>query len=86
MTLNLSVTAIIIDSMTAQERRYPALLDSSRKRRIANGSGTQIQDVNTLLRKFKQTQKQMRKVGRKGKLGRAMQQMQARGFDPNVLN
>ena len=78
--------AIIIDSMTAQERRYPALLDSSRKRRIANGSGTQIQDVNTLLRKFKQTQKQMRKVGRKGKLGRAMQQMQARGFDPNVLN
>lgn len=78
--------AIIIDSMTAQERRYPALLDSSRKRRIASGSGTQIQDVNTLLRKFKQTQKQMRKVGRKGKLGRAMQQMQARGFDPNVLN
>lgn len=78
--------ATIIDSMTAQERRYPALLDSSRKRRIANGSGTQIQDVNTLLRKFKQTQKQMRKVGRKGKLGRAMQQMQARGFDPNVLN
>ena len=78
--------ATIIDSMTAQERRYPALLDSSRKRRIASGSGTQIQDVNTLLRKFKQTQKQMRKVGRKGKLGRAMQQMQARGFDPNVLN
>lgn len=78
--------AIIIDSMTAQERRYPALLDASRKQRIASGSGTQIQDVNILLRKFKQTQKQMRKVGRKGKLGRAMQQMQARGFDPNVLN
>ena len=78
--------AVIIDSMTAQERRYPTLLDSSRKQRIASGSGSQIQDVNAMLRKFKQTQKQMRKVGKKGKLGKAMAQMQGQGFDPNVLN
>ncbi len=78
--------AVIIDSMTMKERRYPALLDSSRKQRIAKGSGTQVQDVNILLRKFKQMQKQMRKVGKKGKLGKAMQQMGDQGFDPNILN
>ena len=78
--------AVIIDSMTNQEKRFPSLLDSSRKQRIAAGSGSHVKDVNVLLRKFKQTQKQMRKVGRKGKLGKAMQQMQNRGFDPSVLN
>lgn len=51
----------IIDSMTLQERRFPASLNGSRKRRIANGSGTQIQDVNRLLKQHKQMQKMMKK-------------------------
>ncbi len=57
---------VIIDSMTLHERQFPAVLDSSRKRRIAKGSGTQVQEVNMLLRKFKQFQKQMRQTGRLG--------------------
>ena len=57
---------VIIDSMTKHERRFPSVLDVSRKRRIAMGSGTQVQDVNMLLRKYRQLEKQMRKVGRRG--------------------
>ncbi|MGR9106094.1 MAG: signal recognition particle protein [Gammaproteobacteria bacterium] len=51
----------IIDSMTPQERQYPATLNGSRKRRIAHGSGTQIQDINRLLKQHKQMQKMMKK-------------------------
>jgi signal recognition particle subunit SRP54 len=56
----------IIDSMTPQERRRPELINGSRKRRVANGSGTQIQDVNRLLKQHKQMQKMMKKMGNKG--------------------
>ena len=56
---------VIIDSMTSHERLFPAVLDSSRKRRIAQGSGVQIHEVNLLLRKYRQTVKQMRRAGRK---------------------
>jgi signal recognition particle subunit SRP54 len=56
----------IIDSMTPQERRKPELINGSRKRRVANGSGTQIQDVNRLLKQHKQMQKMMKKMGNKG--------------------
>ncbi len=56
----------IIDSMTAKERIQPDLINGSRKKRIANGSGTQIQDVNRLLKQFKQMQKMMKKMSRKG--------------------
>jgi signal recognition particle subunit SRP54 len=56
----------IIDSMTRKERRYPDLIKASRKKRIAAGSGTEIQDVNRLLRQFDQMQKMMKKMGKKG--------------------
>jgi signal recognition particle subunit SRP54 len=52
----------IINSMTPGERRHPDLIKGSRKKRIANGSGTQIQDVNRLLKQFKQMQKMMKKM------------------------
>ncbi len=53
----------IINSVTPQERRKPGVINSSRKRRIAGGSGTQIQDVNRLLKQHKQMQKMMKKMG-----------------------
>ncbi|MDF2868073.1 MAG: hypothetical protein K0S11_1543 [Gammaproteobacteria bacterium] len=56
----------IINSMTPRERRYPDLINGSRKRRIAMGSGTQIQDVNRLLKQFEQMQKMMKKMSKGG--------------------
>ncbi|PHR66042.1 MAG: signal recognition particle protein [Idiomarina sp.] len=52
----------IINSMTPKEREYPDLIKGSRKRRIAAGSGTQVQDVNKLLKQFMQMQKMMKKM------------------------
>jgi signal recognition particle subunit SRP54 len=60
----------IIDSMTPLERRRPAVLDGSRKKRIAKGSGTQVQEVNQLLRQYQQMQKMMK--GAQGKMLRRM--------------
>jgi signal recognition particle subunit SRP54 len=67
--------AVIIDSMTPQERRFPDLINGSRKRRVASGSGTQIQDVNRLLKQHKQMQKMMKKVTKKGGVARMMRQV-----------
>ncbi|HTT08197.1 MAG TPA: signal recognition particle protein [Gammaproteobacteria bacterium] len=58
----------IIDSMTRQERAYPDVIKASRKKRIADGSGTQVQDVNRLLKQFDQMQKMMKRVSKKGGL------------------
>ena len=68
-------TIAIINSMTPQERAFPAVIKASRKRRIAAGSGTQVQDVNRLLKQFTQTQKMMKKFagGGMAKLMRGMQ-------------
>ena len=52
----------IINSMTPKEREHPDLIKGSRKRRIATGSGTQVQDVNKLLKQFMQMQKMMKKM------------------------
>jgi signal recognition particle subunit SRP54 len=52
----------IINSMTPHERHFPSIIKGARKRRIANGSGTQIQDVNRLLKQFMTMQKVMRKM------------------------
>lgn len=52
----------IINAMTPHERQFPAVIKGSRKRRIAAGSGTQIQDVNRLLKQFSQMQKMMKKM------------------------
>ncbi|MFC0445240.1 signal recognition particle protein [Pseudidiomarina halophila] len=64
----------IISSMTPKERDYPDLIKGSRKRRIAAGSGTQVQDVNKLLKQFLQMQKMMKKMkgGGMAKMMRSM--------------
>ena len=59
----------IIDSMTPAERRSPKLLNSSRKRRIAGGSGTTVQDVNRLLKQVKQMNLMMKRAGKLGEKG-----------------
>ena len=62
----------MINSMTPEERRDPDMISASRKRRIALGSGTQVQDVGRMLKQHKQMQKMMKKVTAKGGLSRMM--------------
>jgi len=62
----------IINSMTKKERRRPDIIKGSRKKRIAAGSGTKIQDVNRLLKQFAQMQKMMKKMNSKGGLAKMM--------------
>ena len=64
----------IINSMTPHERRFPDIIRGSRKKRIALGSGTQIQAVNRLLKQHSQMQKMMKKMG-KGGMARMMRKM-----------
>lgn len=59
----------IIGSMTKAERRNPTLIHSSRKRRIAAGSGTSVQDVNKLLKQFQEMSRMMKQVAKLGKKG-----------------
>jgi len=60
-------TEAIIQSMTRQERETPRLIDGSRRRRIAKGSGTTVQDVNRLLKQFEETQTMLKRLkGRRG--------------------
>ena len=68
----------IILSMTPHERRFPEVIRGSRKRRIALGSGTQVQDVNRLLKQFTQMQKMMKKVGQKGGMASLMRGLKGR--------
>ncbi|CAL4322345.1 signal recognition particle protein [Buchnera aphidicola] len=56
----------IINSMTPHERNNPNIIKGSRKRRIANGSGTNVQEVNQLLRKFDESNKMMQHIKKKG--------------------
>jgi signal recognition particle subunit SRP54 len=70
----------IINSMTPKERRLPDIINGSRKRRIAAGSGTQVQDVNRLLKQFTQMQKMMKKM-RKGGMAKMMRQFKG-GMPP----
>ena len=65
----------IINSMTPGERHYPDSINGSRKKRIAGGSGTQIQDINRLLKQHKQMQKMMKKLGKKGGMSNMMRGM-----------
>ncbi len=58
----LKVTQAIIQSMTKEERRNPKIINASRKRRIARGSGTSVQQVNQLLRQFMQMQQMMKQM------------------------
>ena len=65
----------IINSMTPQERKFPTVINGSRKKRIASGSGNQIQDVNRLLKQYKMMQKMMKKIGKKGGIENLMRGM-----------
>lgn len=65
----------IINSMTPKERARPELIKGSRKKRIAAGSGTQVQDVNKLLKQFTQMQKMMKKMKGKGGMMKMMRNM-----------
>jgi len=60
----------MVYSMTAKERQYPRLINGSRKKRIANGSGTSVQELNKMLKQFAQMQKMMKKM--KGGAGKRM--------------
>jgi signal recognition particle subunit SRP54 len=66
----------IINSMTPKERVLPDTLNGSRKRRIASGSGTQIQDINRLIKQHKQMAKMMKKMSGKGGMQKMMRGMQ----------
>jgi len=65
----LKKTEAIINSMTPVERRNPKVLNASRRRRIANGSGTQVQDVNRLLKQFRDARRMMKTLKKTGLRG-----------------
>ena len=73
-----SIEAIIL-SMTPAERENPAILNTSRRNRIAKGSGTNIQEVNRLIKQFDQTRQMMRMLSDKSKMAQMAQMMKARG-------
>lgn len=68
----LKQTIAIINSMTLKERRVPKIIQGSRKRRIAQGSGTEIQDLNRLLKQFEKMQKVLKKVSKPGGMKQMM--------------
>jgi signal recognition particle subunit SRP54 len=69
-------TEAIINSMTGRERLLPHLLDGSRRERIAKGSGTRVQDINELLRRYMETKKMIKKFSKGGLKGLPRQFMQ----------
>jgi len=75
----------IISSMTKAERRKPALLNASRRKRIAAGSGTSVQDVNKLLKMHQQMAGMMKKMRTKGGMKNLLGAAQAAGLSPDDL-
>ncbi len=67
---SLKKTEAIINSMTLQERRNPDILNGSRRRRIASGSGTDVQDVNRLMKQYRDMQRLLKTLNKTG--GRGM--------------
>lgn len=65
----------MIQSMTPEERENPRLLDGSRRKRIARGSGRSVQELNKLLKQFEQTSKMMKMMGNKKNMAKMMQNM-----------
>jgi signal recognition particle subunit SRP54 len=65
----------IIQSMTVEERQKPQVINGSRRKRIASGSGTTVQDVNRLMKQYEQMQRMLRTLGKGGGMRRAMQGM-----------
>lgn len=74
----------IINSMTPHERRFPDVIKNTRKRRIAAGSGTQVQDVNRLMKQHLQMKKMMKKFSKKGGMQRMMQGLKGGGMPPGL--
>jgi signal recognition particle subunit SRP54 len=65
----MKMTEAIINSMTAYERRKPDVLNASRRRRIARGSGTQVQDVNRLIKQYREAQRLFKTLKKSGMRG-----------------
>jgi signal recognition particle subunit SRP54 len=78
----------IIRSMTKKERRVPNILNASRRRRIAAGSGTTVQQVNQLIRQYEQTSEMMKKFSKmtKGKKGLGKMPGMGKGGFPGMGN
>lgn len=74
---DLSKTEAIILSMTKEERNRPNILNASRKKRISAGSGTQVQDINRLLKQFESTKTMMKQFGNMSK--------KRKGFGPKFF-
>jgi signal recognition particle subunit SRP54 len=70
----LTRTTAIIDSMTREERRYPQILNGSRKKRVASGSGTSVAEINRLIKQYQEMRKMM-KAAKKGMRGLDMSKM-----------
>ena len=66
---SLKITEAILSSMTLKEKRFPDILNASRRRRIAAGSGTEVQDVNRVLKQFRETQRLLKMVKKTGGRG-----------------
>jgi len=73
----------LINSMTAAERRFPKTINGSRRKRIAAGSGLQVQDVNRLLKQFTQMEKMMKKLARGG-MKKMLRGMAGGGMPPGM--
>jgi signal recognition particle subunit SRP54 len=65
----LKLTEAIINSMTPKERRHPDVLNASRRRRIATGSGTEVQDVNRLIKQFHEARRLFKNIKKSGMRG-----------------
>ena len=73
----------IIDSMTPSERRFPKTINGSRKKRIARGSGLEVQDVNKLMKQYIQMKKMMKKMSG-GKMKKMMRGISGMNFPPGM--
>jgi len=78
-------TIAIVNSMTPQEREFPAVIKASRRKRIAAGSGVKIQDVNKLLKQFAQMQRMMKKMKGKGMMNMMRGMKGGGGFPPGGM-
>lgn len=63
---------VIIDSMTLKERRNHTILNGNRRKRIAKGSGTRVEDINKMIKNYMQMQKMMKNMGKTGRLAKKM--------------
>jgi signal recognition particle subunit SRP54 len=76
----------IISSMTPREKRNPKLLNASRKKRIARGSGTEVPEINKLIKIYRQTSDMMKKFGKKGMLDADFEMPDIKNNEINKLN